>query len=83
MKNQFLLKLHQRKSFESQEEPAEENKVKQKIVKESQSEGDVTTDVYLTYLKAVKSSFVVCLVVFLFITAQAFYSGLNYFVSVW
>lgn len=75
----FLLKLRQRKVSES---PTVE-KVEQKAVKESQKEGDVTTDVYLTYLKAVKSSVVVVIVVLLFITAQVFHSGVNFFVSVW
>lgn len=55
----------------------------QKVTKETQQSGQVTSAVYKSYLKAVKSSTIVVSVAFLFIVAQAFHSGSDYFVSIW
>lgn len=74
--------IQQRKSsinLESSDETDDD----QKVSKESQKAGNVSSEVYSEYLKAVKSSLMVVLVAFLFIVAQTFSSGVNYFVSIW
>lgn len=56
---------------------------KQTVSKESQQEGKVTTAIYIAYMKSVKSSFFVCFVALLFITAQALQGAVDYFISIW
>ena len=55
----------------------------QKVTKETQEKGEVTTDIYKTYFKAVRNPFIIALVAFLFIGTQVFFSGINFFVSIW
>lgn len=55
----------------------------QKVSKETQQSGEVDSTVYKAYLKAVKKPIMVVAVIFLFIAAQVFHSGTEYFISIW
>lgn len=51
--------------------------------KETQQDGNVSSGVYRTYIRAVKSEIFVNSVALLFIVAQATQGTVDYFVSIW